>query len=630
MEVHNGPGFDAIASSDRWRGKLTCDVDYREYDDFRNYIRAVADDLFPFPGYHDYQDEILYETLEAFLIDDYLNVIVEGPTGIGKSAINVTVSQVLGVIAAQQDELEEHFDISLRHLNDGSAFYTTPQKSLRNQLAEDEDLQQAVKMLKARRDYQCGATGENCQECPVNTDPDESCRNRPDCTYWTNKMKGCEHHVVILTFAMLIVDHYLPPEDDAGRLSFKDRDLVIVDEGHSVEEQSASLFAGFNLSPISLPKEVYGDAGDKVSWDAEKFSDVEHIVEEIMVRASKFINEYEDDKSKQTKVEQCENMLRKMQYAQKTHNEGRGWVVNIDEVNRYGETGTTKKMEIKPVRVDEFLQDFIWSRGRRHLITSATIPFRGNISRWADRIGLDERVKFVSKPTPFPREHRLIHTNTMVGPMSSGDEDDNWADAMEQIKEIAAQHKGEKGLIHSVSYPRAERVLNSLGEANVMIDKPEYDTDARMTKWQNSDKDIFVTPSATEGVDLHGDKCRWQVLLKVPFAYMGDSRVSYLLNEENEWNWYMENAMIDVIQSVGRAVRGPEPDEAASYYVIDEKFKSLISRTSPPDYFLDAITNSAPEHWDDPYAAPWRDESYEPEGDDVSQALDNLRNIKDT
>lgn len=620
--------FGSIANTDRWRGRATSAVNYEEYDSFEKYYRDLADDIFPFPAYHDYQDEILYETLKAYLVDDYLNVVIEGPTGIGKSAINVTVAQVLGVIASQQEAIEAHFRISLRHLNDGSAFYTTPQKSLRNQLAEDEDLKNAVAMLKARRDYICEASGEDCAECPVNTDSDKSCRNRAGCTYWTNKMDAVEHHVAIITFAMLIVDQYLPPSDEAGRLSFEDRDLVIVDEGHSVEGQSASLFAGFELSPQRLPGEVYGDAGDKINWDDDRFGDVIPVIEEIMQRASKFIREHEDDDSMSTKVENCEALLRKIRYAYRSHNEGEGWVIDVEEAPRYRASGTTKMMAVQPVRVDDFLSEFIWSRGRRHLITSATIPFRNNISRWAERIGLDENVKFISKPTPFPVEHRLIHTNTMVGSMSSGEEDDNWPAAMDKLEEIASHHKGEKGLVHSVSYPRAKRLQKSLGEANVMIDKPDLDTSAVITKWQNSTKDILVSPAMTEGVDLHGDMCRWQVLLKVPFAYMGDSRVSYLLQEKNEWNWYMENAATDIIQSVGRAVRGPEPEEAASYYVLDEKFKSIIARTSPPEYFLNAVSGSAPDHWEDPSAAPWRDDDYEEGGNDVDRALENLKNIK--
>jgi len=583
-------------------------VYYGDYDDFKTYLHDLADDIFPFPGYHRYQDEILYETLEAYLVDDYLNVVVEGPTGIGKSAINVTVGQVLGQIAANKEEIESHFGISLRHLNDGSAFYTTPQRSLRNQLAEDEDLEEAVKMLKARADYTCGVSGENCAECPVNNDSEDSCRSQgPACTYWTNKMDTCENHIAVLTFAMLIVDHYLPASDDAGRLSFEDRDLVVVDEGHGVEEQSASLFAGFDLGPWSLPKKVWGNADQRLDYEDERLGDVEDVIRDVLVRTSKFIENNSENADKANEVERCENLMRKMQYALRTHEEGEGWVVNVEAV---GQDNSGKKLEIKPVRVDKFLKKFIWSRGRRRLITSATIPFRNNIGRWADRLGLDEGVKFISKPTPFPVEHRQIHLNTMVGKMDSDNEDGNWNDAVEKVVEIYGHHKGEKGLIHSVSYPRAKRLYNDLkrrlGDDAVILDEKKYDTDAMITKWQNSDAEIFISPAATEGVDLYEDKCRWQVLLKVPFAYMGDSRVNYLVFEENEWSWYYENATIDIIQSVGRAVRGPEPSEAASYYVLDSKFTSVMNRTSPPDYFMDAVTFEAPDHWEDSNVAPWR------------------------
>jgi Rad3-related DNA helicase len=194
----------------------------------------------------------------------------------------------------------------------------------------------------------------------------------------------------------------------------------------------------------------------------------------------------------------------------------------------------------------------------------------------------------------------------MVGEMSGDSEDENWSDVIEQIEEISSHHTDENGLIHSVSYPRAERIQESLGKSNVMIDEREVDTDAIITKWQNSDKDILVSPTMTEGVDLHGDRCRWQVLLKAPFAFYGDNRVSYLLNEENEWQWYYEETAIDIIQAVGRAVRGPEPEEAASFYVIDEKFGDVMNRVDPPQYIIDAMTESAPMHWAIPNAAPWR------------------------
>ena len=575
---------------------------------FKNYLHDLADDKFPFGSYRDNQDELLYETLEAMFIEGYRNVVVEGPTGIGKSPVNVAVSRAVSTLNDLQIAVSNHFGVEISGLQTGNSFYTTPQKSLRNQLADDDDLQNYLSMLKSRRDYTCGVTGNNCQDCKIRTDSDKSCMGMGEqCTYWNQKSSTMHSDQAVITFAMLIVDNYLPVEtEENDRLSFDDRDLVIVDEGHNGESQSASLFAGFTLSPWTLPEEVYADAGQQVGWQEERYEDVQNVVEEIHIRAQQYVDEYEDTESKQSEVKQCESVGRKIKYLCQTFNQGRGWMVNINEVGVPGSNGKTKSIELKPVRVDDFLADYIWSRGRRRLVTSATIPFRGNIDEWTDRIGLDGPTKFIAKETPFPVEHRKIHLNTIVGKMSSSSEDDNWDDAIEQLEEIANHHVGENGLIHSVSYPRAERIQDSLGSENVMIDKEKLETDAVINKWQQSEKDILVSPTMTEGVDLHGDRCRWQVLIKAPFASIGDNRVSYLLNEQNEWNWYMEETAIDLIQAVGRAVRGPEPNEAASMYVLDEKVIDVLDRINPPQYIVDALTDSAPMHWAIPDAAPWR------------------------
>jgi len=346
-----------------------------------------------------------------------------------------------------------------------------------------------------------------------------------------------------------------------------------------------------------------------VSWSADRLDDVRGVVESIRERAEQFIAEHENLENYQGQVERCEDIARKINYCLQTADRGRGWVVDIEGVAERDGNGTTRGIKLEPVRVDDFLADFVWSRGRRRLITSATIPFRDDVENWADRIGLDGDVKFISKPTPFPEEHRLIHLNTMVGSMSSDGEDENWDAAMAQLREIASHHEGEKGLVHSVSYPRAERVGRSLPDDLVVVHDSETPQPMAVQEWQSDEGgDILVSPTMTEGEDLHGDLCRWQVLLKVPFANIGASRVDYLLNEEHEWQWYYENAGIDIIQSVGRAVRGPEPEEAASFYVIDEKFEDVMHRTHPPDYFVSAVRDDPPAHWADPSAAPWRDD----------------------
>ncbi|UBF21860.1 Rad3-related DNA helicase [Halorubrum virus HSTV-3] len=580
----------------------------RNRDGLREYLFDLADDLFPFPGYRDYQDEILKDALEALFIDGHTNVVIDGPTGIGKSPINVTLGRVVSHLAKNKSRIEDHFNYKLYGIDGGKSFYTTPQKQLRNQLANDVDLQEYVTMLKSRQDYICGASGDNCKDCTLADETEgESCRTIAGCTYWRAKARAMDADIAALTFAMLVVDNYLPTtimvnQVQEEQISFDNRDLVIVDEGHGLESQVASLFAGFTISPWVLPNEVYRNTSDRISWDFERFEDITPILNSLYERATNFVDRHEEAPNRQAEVDQCKDFIKKVEYCHREVKEDRPWTVTV---SKFGKSHQ-KKMVVSPVDVDKFLERFIWSRGRKRVISSATIPYREDIAEWADRIGLEGSTKLISRTMPFPESHRLIHTNTIVGSMSGDGEERNWNKVVRTIREINSHHEGEKGLIHTNSYKRAEKLGASLGSENAIVQDQEKDKEEMIEEWVNSDKDILISPSMMEGVDLYGDRCRWQVLLKVPYPYLGDSRVSYLLDERNDWKWYMESASLDVQQSVGRAVRGPEPSEAASYYVIDGAFNKLMNRTKPPEWFTEAIRDEPPEHWNDSEAAPWR------------------------
>lgn len=570
-------------------------VDYSEdRSGLRQYLRDLADELFPFPGYRDHQQEILNESLESLFIDGFDNVIIDGPVGIGKSPINVTIGRVVHHLAMNKEEVESYFSYPLHGIQNGKSFYTTPQKQLRNQLAEDEDLKEYLQMLKSRQDYICGVSGDNCKECsaPSGEDDDVTCRTMPGCTYWGAKTEAMQADIAALTFAMGVVDNYIPKETPQGeRLSFGNRDLMIVDEGHNLEGQVSSLFAGFEVSPWKLPDKVYKGVDAKIRWNYERFEDVESILDELQGRAESFIERWEDTEQNEIGVEQCENFVRKTNFCREEVQNGRPWTVTVSKL---ADTGN-KKMKLSPVDVDNFLQKFIWSRGSKRVISSATIPYRRNIEKWADRLGLDGSTKLVSKPMPFPEENRLVHKNTIVGSMSGDGEDRNWSEVVDTVQEIHSHHDGENGLIHTTSYKRAEKLADDLGRENVIVQDSDKDKSLVIQDWQQSEKDILLSPSMMEGVDLHDDLCRWQVLVKVPYAYVGDSRVSYLLNERNDWEWYNETAMMDVMQSVGRAVRGP--DDYASYYVLDQAFEKLMAKVDTPDWFDSAVREHEPKSW---------------------------------
>ena len=537
------------------------------------------DDLFPFDSYRPKQRETMMAAMEKLFLDDYDNLIIDAPTGVGKSAINVA-------LARSQE----------------SAYYVTPQKSLREQLLADSVLSKHYNGLKGRRDYTCGVTGNNCKECKINQDPELSCRDYNQCNYWSAKEKAMYSDIAILTFAYLIVDGNIPEyvhgNDGNERLSFQDeRELVIVDECHSLEQQVASLFAGFKISPWILPAEVYEGLLTHVSMDdVDIHTDVRAELEELYDRCEAYIAEYGEAEEMQNEVQDCKKMHTKLEWLFTEVDEyDRAWVVNMEKTKFSGRW--QKVMEMKPVHVDHFLKNFVWSRGKKRILSTATMPYRDKPEFWCTRIGLDpDRTHVIHVGMPFPKENRPIHTKSMIAEMSNGGDKKHWPEIMAKLDELSNFHTNQKGLIHTASYNRAKKVYESAKtgkwgnlKGNVVLHEGDHDADDVIAKWQNSNQDLLVTPSMTEGVDLDGDKCRWQALIKVPFPYPGDSRVNYLLNEQPEigWPWYWETTANQIIQSAGRAVRSR--DDYANYYVLDESFKKVQSKVAFPEWFEEAI-----------------------------------------
>lgn len=540
-------------------------------------IRALenrADSLFPFrdeddnPSYREHQKELIVESAVALWIGDYDNIVIDGPVGIGKSAVNYT----LGLMARE-------------------SFYTTPQKSLRNQLEDDPDLDQMMHTLKSRRDYTCGATGQNCSDCPINVRDDESCKTTEGCTYWKNKKMAMSEQIAGLTFAFLIVDNFIPSFDDGGdQISFDNRELLIVDECHSLESQTASLFAGFKISPWVLPRPVLRGFDDRISRLGDQ--DLSHrdfigIVRDLADRAQRYADTHDGQEGYESEVEQCESFYQKWRYFKEEVDEGRNWVGDITETSHPDWSDDFPSLKIKPIRVDRFLKEFVWSRGKKRILSTATMPYRNHPERWFDRLGLGGRTHVISKPMPFPQENRPIVTGHEIDSFSGGGDFENWDTIVSRIKTISREHEGERGLIHTASYERAENLVDSLPVGMAMCHDSDLDATEMVEKWQTSNNQLLCSPSMMEGVDLKGDMARFQVLLKVPYpnGYQ-DSRVSWLL-DNNEWDWYFQETGLKLWQSVGRAVRSR--DDHATYYVLDESFEDVVSKTSPPSWIGESL-----------------------------------------
>lgn len=434
-----------------------------------------------------------------------------------------------------------------------------------------------------------------CDICPIRyglEDVDEdgkeiirTCSKEENCTYWRQKKEALKSDIAVLTFAMLIANTYL--SDD---YKFSKRNLLIIDECHSLESQVAGMFAGFTLSPRVLPKLGSEEYREEMLKDLEKDLPKSKRIEDFLP----FFNNFDDFAMRwipycenERERDKLKNLSRKIEYMLSEINEGRIWVIDMPDYKEGVKRILPRKF--KPVLIDRFLQRKIWSQANKIILSTATVSYRYNISKWLKILGLKEyNYDFHSVPMIFPIENRPIITSCMGGKMTYNKEDENWEGNINIVKEIIKKHDGERGVIHTQSYERAKKLYLSLKEYNIFLhEKRKIDTDV-IEEWFESDKMILISPAIKDGVDLKDDKCRFQILLKVPYPNIKDARVEYIINNKKDWEWYENETKKDIVQMYGRAVRSET--DYAKFYIVDGSFRKL-SKRGFPNWFLEALND---------------------------------------
>src|SRR5208337_743121 len=187
-----------------------------------------------------------------------------------------------------------------------------------------------------------------------------------------------------------------------------------------------------------------------------------------------------------------------------------------------------------------------------------------------------DEICVLQSPSTFPAENRPIIDAT-VGPLSKQEWDKNMPQAVKKVTEILRKEKG-KVAIHSHSY-RHQRALVEHLPADIkprLIVHTSRDREEKLQEWMRSRGKVFVSVAFNEGQDWKYEVCSAQILFKVPFGDIGDRRVKRRL-ELGHRQWYLNQAMLEVIQAYGRAVRAE--DDVARFYVVDGSCTELIRNT---------------------------------------------------
>jgi Rad3-related DNA helicase len=248
---------------------------------------------------------------------------------------------------------------------------------------------------------------------------------------------------------------------------------------------------------------------------------------------------------------------------------------------------------LQPVFSREFMKNLVWKRGEYYIISSATIldPEQYvELNGLTDILDADE-IEILEVPSTFPPENRPIIDAT-VGPLTKQLWNDNMPLAVTAVEQILRHEKGNVA-IHCHSYAHQRALANNLSPdlKHRLIVHSRDDRDEKLEEWMRSRGKVFVSVAFNEGQDWKYDLCSAQILLKVPFPDLGDRRVKRRL-ELGHRRWYQNQAMLEVIQAYGRAIRAE--DDFARFYVIDGSCKELVRNSWEfiPDWFKAALPST--------------------------------------
>lgn len=203
-----------------------------------------------------------------------------------------------------------------------------------------------------------------------------------------------------------------------------------------------------------------------------------------------------------------------------------------------------------------------------------------------------ERLGFLHIPSYFPKEHRPIVPFPTADFSLKSANDESLALMIRVVDGLLDKHKDEKGIVHAISYKIAKYLLEHSRHRDRLISHSEAGTrGAALQRLIDSESPlVLISPSFGRGVDLFGDRARFQIICKIPFLDLGDKQTS-----KRRWSgkagerWYLLETVRAIVQMAGRIVRSE--DDHGTTYILDSRFERFFKqmRKDFPLWFAEAI-----------------------------------------
>lgn len=497
---------------------------------------------FPFAEIRPTQQAIFAKLQEYLSNEDITDIIIDAPTGVGKSPIAIA------------NLLKEH-----------SGYLITANKALQDQYLSEFSW---LSDLRGKSNYRCNVNdGFDCSSSPCNKTKKsrQECReNFGRCDYGTAKSRALsDAKFSLLNAHTLIAYAVYVPDQISGR------DILVIDEAHSFPEIVSSS-VGLTLSLKMLTP--FGINHIPKYASPAKY---DGFLQEVLER----IEEDED-----ILTEENEQMVHKIQYIKGQLHSGN---LSIDHEMNDQDHQLVERIKMFPVRVEEYYNK-IKKLAPIRIHLSATIL---GYETYCSMLGIKpENVGIIRTASPFPKEIRPFYMNYSVGQMSAQTLPVLIPKVIERIEYLMDHYKDYKGMIHGVTYKLCNEIYSGIRQdlrGRLLYARSSKEQNECLTRHKQSRNTVLLSPSMTEGIDLKDDLSRFQILVKTPYPYLGDPLLK--LRKEIYPGYYEMLTATTVMQAYGRSTRHQE--DWSHTFCLDDSFKWFIQRNPGlfPNWFLEAI-----------------------------------------
>ena len=534
--------------------------------------KIIDEKKFPFSEIRPKQQNIINKINNN---PDKRYIIIEAETGVGKSAVAVTACK------------------------DGNKGYiVTSTKQLQNQYMSDF-YNQSITSVKGRNNYRCYFEDRltcNNGYCLINHKQSTECKKEHLCPYYNARNRGLKSDIFLTSYK-----YFLKATDNPN--TFLPRGTVVFDECHLLESilvesfeitlslkdldnkynilDSAELQDAVKLSNTSVLKDGYTKENEE--WinkiynllNCKKNIKFEEIKEQLgIVGDPETLTEEEMDLiiEENDDYVQIDRLCRQIKGFLVSKNINEDWIIEPLEDG----------LLLTPLNVQYIFKNEIEKMAKNRIIfMSATIL---DIKGFIKTFGLDEDDCLVIRcESDFDPDKSPIYTlqNCSTNYNALKDEK-NLQKIKDEVEKILEKHKNEKGIIHTGNSTISKYLKDNIKGDRLLV---RYDNiqNNDIINFHNSTKKptVLVSSSLNEGVDLKNDLSRFQIIVKLPFLSLADSRTKVKKDIDN--NWYLAETFKKFVQQCGRSTRNSEDHSVT--YVLDNKFAYWFGKAKKNKWF---------------------------------------------